>query len=298
MPATEPSKDLRPNPRNLPSSPSTSSNQNSDSGGGVQLRRSVRRKDRIQTESSGEERNDMASATGIPEQNPARSQQEEEPLLGGPGDAQQPEGKPLYMNLFGGTAIIAQAGIWILTGIVWGSVLSHPLILFSAHPLLNSAGILLTVQAILTLQPTTTAAQKHRGTYLHSALNNVALLLLAAGLVLIEYNKGWNGQHFYSVHGILGIVVYSLFAVQAFVGATQFFLPGMYGGVGKAKALYKYHRVSGYVVSTALLATVCAATTTGFNKASLHMTLWSVVLASAVTVVGVGARVRRSKLGL
>jgi hypothetical protein len=37
----------------------------------------------------------MASATGIPNQNPAMSEQE--PLLGGPGDASQHE-KPLYHN--------------------------------------------------------------------------------------------------------------------------------------------------------------------------------------------------------
>ena len=43
----------------------------------------------------------MASATGVPEQNPAR--EEEEPLLGRPGDATQRPGQGLQMNFVTGT---------------------------------------------------------------------------------------------------------------------------------------------------------------------------------------------------
>jgi len=42
----------------------------------------------------------MASATGIPDVTNPQGLGEEEPLLGGPGDASQKEGKPLYYNLF------------------------------------------------------------------------------------------------------------------------------------------------------------------------------------------------------
>ena len=43
----------------------------------------------------------MASATGIPPNvAAARGQSEEEPLLGRRGDASQPEGQPLYHNLW------------------------------------------------------------------------------------------------------------------------------------------------------------------------------------------------------
>jgi hypothetical protein len=41
----------------------------------------------------------MASATGIPA-TATRGQSEEEPLLGGRGDASQTEGQPLYYNLW------------------------------------------------------------------------------------------------------------------------------------------------------------------------------------------------------
>jgi hypothetical protein len=78
----------------------------------------------------------MASATGIPDQAPT----EQEPLLGRAGDASQKEGKSIIFNLFMGqssvsleivlstsagleanlecqhigTAVLAQAGIWIV----------------------------------------------------------------------------------------------------------------------------------------------------------------------------------------
>ncbi|KAK1093829.1 hypothetical protein LTR48_001560 [Friedmanniomyces endolithicus] len=117
------------------------------------------------------------------QQQPGNSEQS--PLLGGPGDATQQD-KPLYYNFIIGTGVVAQAGAWILAAIVWGAVFSNDLILFSAHPLLNSAAVLFFIQAILILQPTHTAKQKKQGTYTHAALNNVALLAAVAGLVVID----------------------------------------------------------------------------------------------------------------
>ena len=88
-----------------------------------------------------------------------------------------------------------------LAAIIWGSVFSNDLILFSVHPvclrnlsrcyvltvsqLLNSAAMLFFVQGILILQPTHTAKQKKQGTYTHAALNDVALSTAIAGLVVI-----------------------------------------------------------------------------------------------------------------
>ena len=60
--------------------------------------------------------------------------QEDEPLLGHPGDAIQDENQSLWQNLLMGTAIVAQGGIVVLTVLVWASVLTKDIILFSAHP--------------------------------------------------------------------------------------------------------------------------------------------------------------------
>ncbi|KAI9811029.1 MAG: hypothetical protein M1826_003330 [Phylliscum demangeonii] len=224
---------------------------------------------------------------------------EQEPLLGRPGDAAQPKGMGIQYNFILGTAILAQIGIWILAAIIWASVFSHKLIFFSAHPLLNSAGLLLVTQGILVLQPTHTPSQKYIGTHIHSILNNVGVLALIGGLVVIEYNKiSHNGEHFRNTHAILGLATASLMVVQSVVGGTQYFLPQLYGGEANAKKIYKYHRLSGYAVLILAFATVAAATTTDYNRDVLHIQLWAVVLASIVTLLGVLPRIKKQKIGL
>jgi len=59
---------------------------------------------------------------------------EQEPLLGERGDASQPKEQNLLANLYLGTGVVAQAGAWVLAAIVWGSVFSNDVMLFSAHP--------------------------------------------------------------------------------------------------------------------------------------------------------------------
>jgi hypothetical protein len=178
-------------------------------------------------------------------------------------------------------------------------VFTHPLILFSAHPLLNSAAILVLTQSILILQPTHTATQKRQGTIAHFTANNLALDLLIAGLVVIEYNKfSHGGVHFDSPHAILGLITYIVLAIQAFVGFTQYFVPQLYGSVSKAKSLYKWHRISGYIVLTLLLATATAATQTDYNKNVLHIKIWAVIMTALLVLIGVLPRIKKQKLGL
>jgi len=242
----------------------------------------------------------MASATGIPDAAiiPPEAT-EDEPLLGRPGGATQQEGKSLWFNLIIGTAVVAQAGILLLTVSVWASVFLSDLILFSAHPLLNSAGLLLLTQGILILQPTHTFDQKRYGTAAHFIFNNLGIDALLAGLVVIEVNKfSHNGTHFESPHAILGLTTYIVLAIQAFVGFTQYYTPSLYGGVDNAKSLYKYHRISGYVVLILLLATVAAATQTDFNKTTLGIKLWAVLVTAVLVLLGVIPRIKKQKLGL
>lgn len=234
-----------------------------------------------------------------------------------------------------GTAIIAQAGIWIVR---WPPLLpqtpkctdkvpahSHylglhlhcaplPLLRSSRTPslpygasrlsltpapqLLNSAGLLLTTQAILILQPTHAPKQKHLGTNIHAVINGTAVLSLLAAFIIIEYNKfAHAGAHFTSPHGILGLITYIFFAIQAIVGITQYYTPGIYGSVDNAKAIYKYHRMSGYLLLILSFATVAAATQTGFNTGTLHIKLWAVIVAAVITLVGLLPRIKKQKLG-
>ncbi|CAN9432996.1 unnamed protein product [Alternaria alternata] len=242
----------------------------------------------------------MASATGIPPNvAAARGQSEEEPLLGRRGDASQPHGQPLYHNLWIGTAPIVQAGIWILAAIIWGAIFSNKLIFFSAHPLLNSAGFLLAIQAALVLQPTHTPEQKRSGTIAHFLFHAVGASALTAGLIIIEMNKAGPGhEHFASAHARLGLTFYILVYIQAIVGFTQYYVPQLYGSVDNAKSVYKYHRMAGYVIAVLGLATICAATWTTYNLNVGGIQHWAVIVASVLVLVGVVPRIRLSKFGI
>jgi cytochrome b-561 len=241
--------------------------------------------------------NSMASTTGIPERPPAETG-ENEPLLGRPGDASQIRGESILKNLVLGTASIAQFGVLLLFVLVWASVFTKPVILFSGHPLAQSLAILTLVQSILSLQPTHTAEQKHHGQWVHASLNLLAFIFLAVGVFIIEYNKiANNGVHFHSVHGYLGVITSIILAVQYLAGFTIWATPQLYGGVDNAKSLYKYHRVSGYVILILLLVTVASATQTPYNENVLKIKLWAVILLSVLILVGVLPRIQKQKLG-
>ncbi|KAF5020085.1 hypothetical protein F66182_7891 [Fusarium sp. NRRL 66182] len=243
----------------------------------------------------------MASATGVPERFPPPEglpARETEPLLGRPGDAAQEDGVPMIRNLVLGTGILAQMGVVLLAVLIWASVLSKPLILFSAHPLLQSLAVLTLAQSVLSLQPTHTAEQKHLGQRVHATLNLVAFLLLVAGVTIIEYNKfANNGPHFHSAHGYLGVITSIILLLQYGVGFTMWATPGLYGGESKAKSIWKYHRWSGYIIFVLLLATVVSAVETDYNKNVLKLKLWAVLLLSVITLVGVVPRIQKQKLG-
>jgi hypothetical protein len=182
---------------------------------------------------------------------------------------------------------------------VWASILLHPLSLFSWHPILNSTAILLLTESILILQPTHTLTQKRHGTLTHFGINFLALDALIAAFVIIEYNKfSHHAEHFTSVHGKLGLFTYSLLAIQALVGFTQYFTPRLYGSVDRAKSIYKWHRASGYFILVSMLATVCAATKTYTGEKFLELKLWAVVVASMLVIIGVFPRIKKQKLGM
>ncbi|KAJ5799617.1 uncharacterized protein N7518_001685 [Penicillium psychrosexuale] len=241
----------------------------------------------------------MASATGIPQAHPVTIEsREDEPLLGRPGDVTQKPEEAIYRNLFTGTASVAQAGIWILAALVWQGVLSQPLSLFTPHPLLGSSALLLQVQAALILQPTATPQQKRTGIHIHYSFQLLSVVLFVSAFVIIEVNKG-SHPHFVSPHGILGLVTYIAIVLQAVVGVIQYFVPvTVLGSVDAGKRIYKYHRWSGYVLLLLEMATVVAATQTTYNLMAIHIPLWGVVVAAIFILAGVGARVKKHKLGL
>ena len=149
------------------------------------------------------------------------------------------------------------------------------------------------------LQPTATPKQKTKGTHIHFALNLTGTIALIAGLIIIEMNKASHPEtRFTNVHGVMGLVTFILIIIQAMIGFAQFYVPkSVFGSVDNGKKLYKYHRISGYLILLMALATICAATQTGFNKNVLHIRLWAVIVASVLVVAGVLPRVKKQKFG-
>lgn len=160
--------------------------------------------------------------------------------------------------------------------------------------------MLLITQAILVLQPTATPKQKTQGTHLHFALNLVGTLLLIVGLIVIEMNKASHPEtRWQTAHNILGLITFIVILLQALVGFAQFYIPStILGSVENGKKIYKYHRMSGYLILLLSLVTICAATQTGFNERVLHIKLWAVIVASVLVVVGVVPRIKKRKFGL
>lgn len=148
------------------------------------------------------------------------------------------------------------------------------------------------------MQPTATPQQKRTGTRIHYSFQLLSVVLFVSAFVIIEVNKG-SHPHFVSPHGILGLVTYIAIVLQAVVGVIQYFAPvTVLGSVDAGKRIYKYHRWSGYVLLLLEMATIVAATQTTYNLMAIHIPLWGVVVAAIFILAGVGARIKKHKLGL
>lgn len=124
------------------------------------------------------------------------------------------------------------------------------------------------------------------------------MALFVSAFVIIEVNKG-SHPHFVSPHGILGLITYIAIVLQTVVGVVQYFLPvTVFGSVDAGKRIYKYHRWSGYVLLLLEVATIVAATQTTYNVIAIHIPLWGVLVSVVFILAGVGARIKKHKLGL
>lgn len=203
------------------------------------------------------------------------------------------------MPICSGTGWLAQAGVLVLLALVWSSVFLNPLLpLFSPHPLLQSLGVFTLTQAVLVLQPTWTPEEKLLGARAHAFLNLLSFALFAAGVSMVEAHKiKNNGPHFHSVHGCLGTTTAVVLLVQYAFGFLMWGVPGVFGGIDNAKALWRYHRMSGYLVFLLVMATVLSAVETDYNKTVLDLKMWAVAVAVALIIIGIYSRLHLRKFG-
>ncbi|KAF7338642.1 Cytochrome b561 domain-containing protein [Mycena venus] len=173
---------------------------------------------------------------------------------------------------------------------------------FAFHPPLQSLSIALLVYGIMTLQPTSQPKTKAAGLARHQyAILFAAFPIIFFGTFAIMYNKYVHGAiHFRSWHGKLGIVAMGWIFIQVLLGGGSVWFGGAaFGGGSKAKAIWKYHRLSGYVLFMLLMLT--AHIGGAWSNWGIKYSPWSMrVLAYGASllacITGLYIRVRPSKM--
>jgi len=200
---------------------------------------------------------------------------------------------------------LALGGAAVFTTVTWVIILvNNPLGAgwFALHPTLQSFSLLLLTYGILTLQPTSQAKTKAAGFVRHQyAIAFVGFPAIFAGTFAVMYNKYLHGaHHFVSWHGKFGIAAMTWIVFQVILGGGSVWFGGAaFGGGAKAKALWKYHRLSGYVLYVFLMLTAHLGgywSNWGNNHSPSSMRILAFAVALLACVGGVYMRIRPSKM--
>jgi hypothetical protein len=199
----------------------------------------------------------------------------------------------------------ALAAAAIFLAVTWASVLKNEptkLGWFAFHPSLQSLAIFLLTYGILTLQPTSQPKTKAAGLARHQiAIFTLAFPLLVLGTVAVWYHKWLRGAaHLTTWHGILGSISMVWLLLQVLLGGGSVWSGGSaFGGGTKAKAVWKYHRLSGYVLLPMVFYTahLGGARSNWMSKYSSYgIRLIAFTIAPALIVGAVYVRIRLSKM--
>ncbi|KAJ7684709.1 hypothetical protein DFH06DRAFT_1156399 [Mycena polygramma] len=173
---------------------------------------------------------------------------------------------------------------------------------FAWHPPLQSLALSLLVYGIMTLQPTSQPKTKAAGLARHQyAILFAAFPIIFFGTFAVMYNKYVHGAvHFRSWHGKLGIVSMGWIFVQVLLGGGSVWFGGAaFGGGAKAKAIWKYHRLSGYVLFMLLMFTAHlggAWSNWGIKYSPFSMRVLAYGASLLAIIAGLYIRVRPSKM--
>jgi len=173
---------------------------------------------------------------------------------------------------------------------------------FAYHPPLQSLAIVMFTYGILTLQPTSQPTTKAAGLERHQ------LVILFLGFpafcmgILSIICKKWPYADDYvlSWHGTFGYISLCWIVLQILGGGGSVWFGGAaFGGGAKAKAIWKYHRVSGYILLPLLLLTLHfggARSTWAAAKISFPIRMTIYTLAPALLLISVYSRSRSNKM--
>ncbi|KAF8919631.1 hypothetical protein CPB85DRAFT_817591 [Mucidula mucida] len=175
---------------------------------------------------------------------------------------------------------------------------------FAWHPVMQALAMTLFTYGILTLQPTSQPKTKAAGLTRHQiAMFCTAFPVVAFGTFAVVYNKFIRDKHhFKSWHGTIGIACMAWIAIQVAIGGASVWFGGAaFGGGMKAKLVWRYHRISGYVLFVFLLLTVILGggwSGWGEKYVSYPARFLAYTLSPLVVLVAVGVRARLSKMNI
>ncbi|KAF9452841.1 hypothetical protein P691DRAFT_793915 [Macrolepiota fuliginosa MF-IS2] len=169
---------------------------------------------------------------------------------------------------------------------------------FAFHPTLQTLALTCFTYGVLTLQPTSQPKSKAAGFRRHqTAILYIGVPTITLGTLAVWYNK-WlrDAAHFKTWHGTFGLICMLWLLAQIFVGAGSVWNGGaLFGGGMKAKALWKYHRMSGYILFPLMLFTAHLGggwSNWGENNTNSFVRFVAYTLAPALILTGIYARVR------
>ncbi|KAJ7632228.1 hypothetical protein FB45DRAFT_911852 [Roridomyces roridus] len=200
---------------------------------------------------------------------------------------------------------LALTGAGVFTAVTWVVVLlNNPLNVgwFAFHPTLQSLSLLLLTYGILTLQPTSQPKTKAAGLARHQyAILGAGFPIIFLGTLAIVLNKYVHGAvHFKSWHGKIGIAsMVWIFGQVILGGGSVWFGGAAFGGGSKAKALWKYHRLSGYLLFLSLMVTCNLGgfwSNWGNNNCPSVIRIIAYIVSLAAMTIGLYIRVRPSKM--
>lgn len=196
-------------------------------------------------------------------------------------------------------------GMVVLVITTWTAILANnpaKYSWFAFHPPLQTLALCFFTYGIMTLQPTYQPKTKAAGFVRHQRaiffLGTPILFLGTLASALYKIEKGY--PQFLTWHARFGLICWIWMIVQIFLGAGSIWNGGsLFGGGTKAKAIWKYHRLSGYLLFVLWMFTVHLGggqSTWGETYTSEPIRLLAYTVAPTALVIGVWSRARTSKM--
>ncbi|GBB92046.1 hypothetical protein RclHR1_19590002 [Rhizophagus clarus] len=193
-------------------------------------------------------------------------------------------------------SLLASLGALLFASTVWYITSSTEYIFFIWHPTLMATVLLMATQGTIVLQKAESRQEKDGALNFHKLMQSITFLSVIGGFYIIyTFKSEENKEHFASPHGKSGLITFSLILIQTIAGSTLVNFPGVVGGVAKAKSMYKYHRISGYLVLSLIWLTALGGTGADWTKSQFdHPWVW--LLATGMVLVGIIGGIKSNKM--